>query len=266
MPIRTFAKYAAIVRTQLANGLAYPLDLALRSVTMVLFAWVFAQLWSATYNALGETSIAGLTMPETLWYVICAEAIIMSKPRLSATIAESIKDGSVAYLLNKPYNFLLYHISVALGDALSRILFNALAGGAVVWLMVGPPPDLRGLPFVALAVLLGWTIDSCLTAMIGLTAFVTEDVAAFDWIYSKFVLVLGGVLLPLDLFPDWLRTITQALPFAYAVYGPARLFVSPEPGRFVALIAGQVAWIVVLFLVLALLYRRGLARLSINGG
>ncbi len=263
---KQLAKYAAIFRTQLANSAAYPLDLATRSLMIVMFVWVFAHLWDATYRAMGQSSIAGLTMPETLWYFMVAEAIVLSKPRLSFTIAESVKDGSVAYLLNKPYSFLLYHFSVALGDAFSRIVFNALAGGAVVWLMVGPPPDARGIPLVLVGITLGWLIDFCMTAMIGLTAFVTEDVAAFDWIYSKFVLILGGVLLPLDLFPDWLRMLVQYLPFAYTVYGPARLFVSPDLSRFVTLILGQALWLALLLIVVSFFYHRGMERLSINGG
>lgn len=263
---KQIAKYAAILQAQLANSAAYPLDLATRSIMIILFVWIFAHLWDATYRSVGESIIAGLTMPEMLWYFMVAEAIVLSKPRLSLTIAESVKDGSVAYLLNKPYNFLLYHFSVALGDAFSRIVFNALAGGIVVWLMVGPPPDIRGIPLVLVGITLGWLIDFCLTAMIGLTAFVTEDVAAFEWIYSKLVLILGGVLLPLDLFPDWLRMLVQYLPFAFTVYGPARLFVSPDVSRFLALVIGQALWLVVLLLIVSLIYRKGMERLSINGG
>jgi ABC-2 type transport system permease protein len=105
-----------------------------------------------------------------------------------------------------------------------------------------------------------------MTAMIGLTAFVTEDVAAFDWIYSKFVLILGGVLIPLDFFPDWLGNLAKSLPFAYATYGPARLFVSPDLTRFATLVLGQIIWLVVLGTMLAFVYRRGERRLTINGG
>jgi len=266
MKFRRLAKYFAITRTQIINSMTYPLDLATRSIMIVLFMVIFAQLWNATYRAMGQTIIAGLSLNETMWYFMMAETIVLSKPRLSNTIAEQVKDGSVAYLLNKPYNFLLYHFSVALGDGLSRFVFNALAGGIVVWLAVGPPPDPRGIPFTLIAIVLAWLIDSCMTAAIGLAAFVTEDVAAFDWIYSKFVLILGGVLIPLDFFPDWLRGIAQALPFAYATYHPARFFVQPDLARFVTLILGQVLWLSALALLLSLVYRRGETRLTINGG
>jgi ABC-2 type transport system permease protein len=113
---------------------------------------------------------------------------------------------------------------------------------------------------------LAWLIDGALTAAIGLAAFVTEDVAAFDWIYAKFVLILGGVLIPLDFFPDWLRDIAQVLPFAYATYHPARFFVQPDLARLATLILGQALWLGALALLLAFIYRRGETRLTINGG
>jgi ABC-2 type transport system permease protein len=263
---RAVPKYWAIFKTQTTNSFAYAGDLASRSLSIVLFLWVFTQLWRATYSAIGQESIAGLTLRETLWYLMLAETIVLSKPRLARTIAEAVKDGSIAYLLNKPYNFLLYQASVGLGDSVLLLGFNALAGGTLVWIMVGPPPDPRGWPLVAATVMAAWFVDFCIAAMIGLSAFLTEEIAAFEWIYSKILFLLGGLLIPLDFFPDWLRAIAQVLPFAYTIYGPARFFVEPSPARFVTLFAGQMAWLLVLGLLLTFLYRRGVAWLSINGG
>ncbi len=266
MSTRRFSKYLAIVRSEIMNGAAYPVDLATRSITIVLFMWVFAHLWEATYRSMGQSTMAGLSLRETLWYLMVAEAIVLSKPRLSQSIAQAVKDGSVAYLLNKPYNFILYHISIAIGDGSTRIVFNVLAGGITVWLTVGPPPTWQGAPLALVPVILGWLIDSCITAAIGLLAFVTEDVVAFDWIYSKLILILGGVLIPLDFFPEGLRHAAMVLPFAFTVYGPARFFVTPDLSRLVALLIGQAAWLAVLVGLLTVLYRKGVARLSINGG
>jgi len=266
MTMRKKTKYWAIFQTQLSNSFAYPGDLASRGLSMLIFMWVFIHLWQATYRSLGQGSIAGLTLRDTLWYLMLTETIVLSKPRLSTTIAQAVRDGSIAYLLNKPYNFILYQISVGLGDSLLRMLFNALAGGTLIWLTTGPPPDPRGWPLVLVAMLAAWLIDFCIAAMIGLAAFVTEDVSALEWIYSKLQFILGGLLIPLDFFPGWLRTITQALPFAYTVYGPARLFVTPSLGAFAALLLAQVAWLAVLGGLLAVLYCKGVAWLSINGG
>jgi ABC-2 type transport system permease protein len=114
--------------------------------------------------------------------------------------------------------------------------------------------------------ILAWMIDFCFAALIGLAAFVVEEVAAFDWIYQKLLFILGGMLMPLDFFPDWLRSISLATPFAYTTYGPARLFVEPGIERFAFLLLGQVIWLAVLGILVTMVYRRGARWLAINGG
>jgi ABC-2 type transport system permease protein len=109
-------------------------------------------------------------------------------------------------------------------------------------------------------------INFFLTALIGLAAFVTEEVAPFEWIYQKFIFILGGMMIPIDFYPPWLQAISRATPFAYIMYGPARLFVSPSLERFTELFIGQLIWIFSLGMIISLIYRRGLRRLAINGG
>jgi ABC-2 type transport system permease protein len=264
--MKKIAIYIAIFRTQLINSMAYPADLFSRSFMMIIFMWVFFQLWQVTYAAGGQTAIAGLTLADTLWYLMIAETVLLSKPRLGRDIARQVKDGSIAYLLNKPYNFLLYQLSVSLGESLMRMAVNLVFGGAVVWALVGPPPHPAALPLTLAAILIAWTLDFCIVALIALAAFVLEDVSAFEWIYSKMVLVLGGVLIPLDFFPVWLRNLSLALPFAYTTYVPGRLFIDPSLENTVRLMGAQLAWLALLAVALSLVFARGMRRLAINGG
>ena len=259
-------KYWAIFRTQLVNSLAYPIDLLGRSLLIVLFMWIFMNLWRVTYGATGASSIAGLTLADTMWYLMMAEAVMLSKHELSETISEQVKDGSVAYLLNKPINFILYHFAAGLGDSVLAFGGNLIIGSAVVWLMVGAPPAITGWLLAAVAVLFAWLLDFCFSALIGLSAFVVEDSKAFRWIYQKFLLVLGGLLIPLDFFPAWLQTISLNLPFAWIIYGPARLFVDPSLARLGAVLTQQGIWLAVIGGAAWLCYRWAVARLVINGG
>lgn len=263
---RKSAKYWAVYSTQLQTAAAYPLDMAARSVAIVLFMIVFFGLWRAAYATEGAKSIAGFTLRDLLWYLMLTETIVLSRPRMAQQIATQVKDGSIAYLLNKPYSFLLYQAAASLGDSTLRMLFNAAAGGTVVWLLVGPPPAPLGLLLVLPAMALGWLLDFCVAALLGLTAFFAEEVAAFEWIYNKLLFLLGGMLIPLDFFPAWLERIAHALPFAAAIYGPARLFVEPSIAALAALLPLQLAWLGALALLVAFAYNRGTAHLSINGG
>jgi ABC-2 type transport system permease protein len=264
--MKRIGKYWAIFKTQILNTLAYPGELAWRSLSIILFLWVFANLWRVTYRAEGSGTLNGISLKDMLWYLMLAETIELGKPRLARVMADAVKDGSVAYLLNKPYHFILYHLSTGMGESLVRGSMTALFGGAIVWLMMGPPPDPRGWPLAAAGVLGAWLLHFCVNALIGLAAFVSEEVAPYEWIYQKLAFILGGLFIPLDLYPLWLQNIARYLPFAYMLYGPARLFIAPDIGLFLNVLGGQIFWLAVLGGLLFFFYSRGMRRLAINGG
>jgi ABC-2 type transport system permease protein len=264
--MKTFKKYWAIFQITLINSLAYPGELIGRSLMILPFMWIFYQLWKVTYAASGSELINGLSLRDVLWYLMLAETIELGRPQLARTISENVKDGSIAYLLNKPYDFLLYQFSSVMGETIFRTALNALFGGAMVWWLVGAPEQPEGLVVALPAILGAWILHFCVTVMIGLSAFLVEDVSAFMWIYNKLAFMLGGMLIPLDFYPLWLQVIAKALPFSSLTYGPARLFVTPTAELFINVLALQLLWIVVLVLLLTFAYRRGVAYLTVNGG
>jgi ABC-2 type transport system permease protein len=264
--MKTFRKYWAIFQITLLNSLAYPGELIGRSLMIVPFMWIFYQLWNVTFQAAGSDTISGMTLYSTMWYLMMAETIELSRPALARTISENVKDGSIAYILNKPYSFLLYQFSNSMGETVFRALMNALFGSAMVWWLVGSPPSPLGWLFALIAILGTWILNFCISCLIGLSAFLVEDVSAFMWIYQKFVFILGGFLIPLDLYPQWLQIIAKSLPFAAMIYGPSKLFVAPSLELFGQVMFMQGAWILALGAMLVVSFRRGMNYLTVNGG
>jgi ABC-2 type transport system permease protein len=264
--MKTFRKYWAIFQITLLNSLAYPGELFGRSLMIVPFMWIFYQLWNVTFKSSGTGTINGMTLYSTMWYLMMAETIELSRPLLSRTISDNVKDGSIAYILNKPYSFILYQFSNAMGETVFRAMMNAVMGSAVIWWLVGRPPGFRGWLFAFVALLGTWILNFCISCLIGLAAFLVEDVNPLVWIYQKFIFILGGFLIPLDLYPGWLQVIAKALPFSALIYGPSKLFVAPSWGLLGQVLLLQTTWIVVIGTVLVISYQRGVKYLTVNGG
>ncbi len=260
-------KYSAIAQINLQNNLAYAGELAYRSIFMVVILYVFVQLWQTTYRVVGAAVIAGLTFSDTLWYLVMTETIELSRSRFANQMSEEVKDGSIAYTISRPYNYLLYHFAYGSGDMLMKLAINFTAGALLVTALVGPMPfnPLYALPMLA-SVALAMTLNFCIQGIIGLAAFITEDVTSIQIIYQKFIFILGGMLIPLDFFPDWLKNLALALPFNYIVYAPARLFVSFDWARWLNVVIMQTIWIGIFALALWALFRAGLRHVAINGG
>jgi ABC-2 type transport system permease protein len=264
--MNSLKKYLAVFNINLVNNLMYPAELLMRSLMILVFMWVFFQLWQVTFSAAGSETINGLTLRDTIWYLLLAETLELGRPRLSRVISQQVKDGSIAYLLNKPYDFLLYQLSSGLGESLPRMGMLFLIGGGLVWFMGGSPPDLSNWPMAMLALAGAWLLHFCINALIGLSAFIVEEVAPFEWIYQKLVFILGGMLIPIDFYPAWLQNVSKSLPFAYMMYAPCRLFVHSDATLFLQIMAGQAFWLAILLGGLVLAFSRGMRRLAINGG
>ena len=153
-----------------------------------------------------------------------------------------------------------------MGETIFRAIMNAFFGGIIIWWLVGPPPAPIGWVFALFALFGTWIMNFCITCLIGLSAFLVEEISPFMWIYQKFVFILGGFLIPLDFYPDWLQSIAKALPFAYMIYGPSKLFIAPSVELFVNIISLQFVWTLVLGFILFVAFRRGVAYLTVNGG
>ncbi len=78
--------------------------------------------------------------------------------------------------------------------------------------------------------------------------------------------ILGGMLIPLDFFPGWLKDVSLILPFNYMMYAPARLFVQFDWTRWMNVTGMQALWLGVFAVALGALFRAGLRHVSINGG
>lgn len=261
-------KYTAIARINIQNSLAYVWEAFGQGVFITLFIFVFAQLWRTTFRAQDATTIGGLTLTQTLWYFVWAELIQLSKIEVSRTIQDEVKDGSLAYTLGRPYNYLIYHFASGLGGVFIRIVFVLIFGAMVAWIEVGPLDTFRPelMPAVLLITALAFVLDYCVMASIGLLAFFFEDTSAFRLIYQKINFVLGGLLIPIDFLPDAIQSVARLLPFNLVLYAPSKLFVAWDAGQFGTMLLLQLVWITVLGGVLALLFRYGSRRVSINGG
>ena len=262
----SLAKYPAIFRITLLSSLVYGRDVALRSGTMVLVLFVFVQLWTFTFESQGGV-IEGFTLRDMIWYLVVTETVVLSAPRVSLKIDEEVKSGELAYVLSKPYNYLLYHLAGYWGEGALRLPVNFAVGSLIALATVGPPQtSLVAVLAAATAFVFAVTINFLVEASIGLTAFWFEDSQPFFWIYQKLVFTVGGLFLPLEFLPGLLRDVASVLPFATITYTPARLFVAFEWQEAALRFGLQFAWLLLIALGSWAVYGRAVRKVNVHGG
>lgn len=131
--------------------------------------------------------------------------------------------------------------------------------------------DLELTPFVLTAsvfsLILAAIISFLLESFLGLLAFWTDEVSGIKEIFEIFHLTLGGIMVPIFLFPPRLKSIVQFLPFRYMVSFPTEVLSGSLTST--EIITGMLivsAWIIFSLFVLVLLWKNGLKQYSSVGG
>jgi ABC-2 type transport system permease protein len=260
-------KYLAVVRVSAANNLAYLMEILFRALFLIVLVYIIGQLWQTTFAQHNSSLLTGFTVNDMVWYLASAETLATSLPALTRRIDQEVRSGELAYLLGRPCSYILYNYSHYLGERLIRLAINGGVATLVALIYVGPPHfSWAGVAVWPLMVLLAISIEFICYFGIGLLAFWTENTQSFAFVFSRLALVLGGVLAPIEIFPQPLRSIAQALPFSTILYGPSRTLVHFETDVFARLVIQQAITLTGAGLIILALYSFAVRRVSINGG
>jgi ABC-2 type transport system permease protein len=258
-------KYFWIAETNFRNSFAYVYDVIGSSLFIVLIIFIFINLWSIIYS--GRDLVFGFTLSQMIWYLVFTESMVTSSGKLIIEIGEEVKSGEVANYLNKPYNYILYKYAKTIGSTIFSFILTFLIASIIVLLLIGPIPiNPIAIPFIIITALMGLTIYFILSALFGIFAFWIEDSKAIEFVYSKIVFTIGGMLAPLAIWPSIIANISELLPFSLVAYYPAKLFVQFEFGFFLKIIGLGLFWLVLLFLITFGLFNFLSKKISINGG
>jgi ABC-2 type transport system permease protein len=259
---RTIVKYGAVARVAMAEARQTRGELYGRMAFFAVILGVFWSLWQATREA-------GLPIGDPtrlVWYLAITEWVLLSAPVQHLDLQGAIRRGDVAYQLGRPISYVGATFSGALGVLVARAPWLAGTAFVCALTLTGWVPPARTLVAVGLFGLLASGLLTALYLGIGLLAFWLEDVSPVFWVWQKLLFVLGGLMLPLHLYPELMQRIALLTPFPVLLSGPGSLVLA-EDGMALGLLAGRLAvWGVVTGVILRWLYRQASARLLLNGG
>ncbi|MGV8171217.1 MAG: ABC transporter permease [Candidatus Woesearchaeota archaeon] len=258
-------KYVCIARTNLINNLAYLQDTIWSSAFIALIIFIFVNLWTVVFGT--SQYIEGFTIVMMLWYLVMTESIVTSQTKVLEDIGDEIVTGNIANYLSKPYNYILYKYAFSIGKSILKFFITFVIGGLIVYIMLGPIHVVYwSIPLILLIVFLAITLNFIIMAFLGIFALWIEDTRSLAFIYSKIVFTIGGMLVPLEIFPQWLYNISINLPFSYIAYHPARLFVNFNINTFFNVLLMEICWITAFIIITTIAYKVCMKNVSINGG
>jgi ABC-2 type transport system permease protein len=231
-----------------------------RVVFYLLLLVVLGALWDKV-SAEQVTPLAATLRPGGLAvYVGVTEWVTLSVVAIERRLEDDMRSNGLEPYLLRPKSYLLQRVAPAMGETAVRLAVLGAAGLAALALSGRSLPA----PFTLLTLLLlgslGCLLGTLLYVVVGLAAFWMRRVLPAMLITQKLSFLLGGLLAPISLYPDWLFGFAKATPFGAQLYWVGVQALTPSIVLFWTAIGWQVLWIAVLAAVCGLVWRAGLRK------
>lgn len=183
---------------------------------------------------------------------------------------EEIQQGGLSRMLLKPYSYYAFN---ALFHELPYRIVQGGYGVIIVGCLSIIFPHLfmlsDSLPLIGLAMLssvLGFFICHNIEQMLGFLAFWLYDLRLIHNAYDTLFILLGGVNMPLFLFPDFLERVAFLTPLPYIIYVPTLLFTGQaHPEAVSGYIATQMLWLIGTSILYQIVWRAGVKAFTAAG-
>ncbi|WP_119461365.1 ABC-2 family transporter protein [Rhodospirillaceae bacterium SYSU D60014] len=238
--------------------------LAGRLLLYMLILVIFWHLWRAT--PLAELAGQGLGVPDLLWYVAVTEWIVFAAGLPYRDVEETIRTGRIETSLVRPVPYAVATLAEWAGASGLHLIALGAAGTAMAtWLTGTVPLDAAAVAPLLLAGVLGCSIILLFQLQLGYAVAWVGSAAPLFWIWQKLLFVLGGLLLPLTLYPQPFRATAALSPFAAILFAPGSILLAPSTSAIATALVQQIVWLALLAVATTLVDRAATARFADRG-
>lgn len=265
--------YLPFANNELKRQMAYKGAFYLFIFISLFSSFIMYFLWMAIYGSTDNGSLGGLTQNEMVVYVfmgyVTSSIVTIS---ISDWVSNDVVRGDVAMNLIKPIDYRVSLIVRAMGNMIYRFLMP----GVFIWIgleiykyqnlgmaVTGIENILLYLLSCVMSFLIYVLFDFCF----GMIAFFTTYIFGMLMVKEALLSFLTGQLIPLSFFPEAIQKVFDFLPFSSMVYTPVMIYLGKYSGEeLVFVLARQIAWVIILYMLGSLIWKKVTKRLIILGG
>lgn len=262
--MNTYFQFAVI---KFRNKMAYRFDYLLGILNTMLSFVVYWSIYKALYG--GANEVDGITFSMVATNFIISLGLNAAFHKNEMFLQDKIKQGTIANELLKPVNFKLRMLFEDIGEGTFSVVFNFLPTVIIVtfFAQLQAPSSLLNLILCLVSVLLGYIVLWLISFIVQSWSFWLFNVWGLITIKNVFVNILAGAFIPMWFMPDWLRNFIKFTPFDSIYFTPVQLYLGELQGYGILInFARQILWIVILYAIGELCWRKGIKKLVVQGG
>jgi ABC-2 type transport system permease protein len=262
-------KYFRYVVCAMQETLAYRTSYFLNVISSFVFYFALFFVWKAIFQGSGGQPLQ-ISLPELKAYIMIA--LIMNTLvtfNSEFRISRQIRSGNIAMDLLHPLDYLRMHLSITFGSSVMEGgIVSALAVLFALFIRdIARPPALVYWPLFIISIGFSFLIKFLIVYIFALFSFWTTSVMGVVWFRRALTDFFSGAVIPVIFFPDWLKGISDLMPFQGIIHIPAFIFLGkfPIPDA-LRMLGVQALWIALLWAAAQVVWKFALRKVTILGG
>ncbi len=257
------AKYRAVFTISFKQAWANKANLSGLLFFLFILLFIYNRLWVVIGV---QDNVSGLNATY-IWYLLLAEMIILSSPKMERILFEDIRSGNMAYYINKPISFFLMRYVEGLGNMTVSFLIMGGFGTLITLLLTGNPPFAWiHFPFIFLMCYLSSVINVLIYAGVGLCGLWMDSIRTTGMVVERLAFILGGAIFPLSIYPEWFVNIAQWTPFYSVYYLSIKLVYDFSWPNLIEAVLLNLVWVTLTLSFIIFAYRKLTKKVNIYGG
>jgi ABC-2 type transport system permease protein len=266
-------KYWHVLNIGIQNNLTYRFNFLARTIFGLVPLVAILYVWRAIYAGKSAGSSVGTyTLAQMISYYLLATIVdaLTAVNEDDWQIAADIKDGNISQFLLKPIDYLTYRLCLFFSG---RVTYLAVATVPLALFILYLkayfvlPPDWTAFWGFLLSTGLTALLQFFMSYAMAMLAFWVLEVSTFIFILFAFEYIASGHLFPLDILPRRLEQAMYFTPFPYQLFFPVNVYMGKTAGTdLLRGLAIQTAWVVAMYCIARLAWRRGIKKYSAVGG
>lgn len=263
--------YISYFKAELKAGLQYKAAALSGLTTQFFWGIIFALVYTSFY---AHTTIQDINLSQLMDYVWLNQAFftLIYIGLSDDDMISSIKDGTVAYELLRPYDLYTWWYVKLIAKRYALVLLRCFP--IIVFALLLPEPYGLSIPFsigafliFLFSLLLGTLLCTTINMIVSSLAFFTNENRGISCIIYTLADLFEGTQIPLPLLSGIFLTIASFTPFRFVEDLPFRLYsghIDFMTG--VKEIGIELIWLAIFFIIGKLILKKALTKVSIQGG
>lgn len=259
--------YLLYIKNIFHQHLVYRLNTVFGLLGHVIALLVQYYLWQALLQENPTSSV--YTFEEMVMFISVSMVLsILLDNHVHLYLNERIHQGSISMDFLKPLNLKTFYFFHSMSETFVKSVISSLplVLFVIIVFRVHPPSFSSFLMFCVFtlcSLLLNYTILFSL----GIASFWMQQSWVLGRFYASLLLIFSGSKIPLSMFPSFLRTLAEILPFKWIYFVPIRAFLGQiDPTSMFRYVIMYALWIGLLTGLSSFLWKKGIKKVVINGG